>query len=153
GPAGGVVGSAHVARRLGVTNLITLDLGGTTCKASIVEEGRFDPAAFATELDAAPGNREVGTSLWFENERVRVWEVRLEPGERGPFHAHTRPYLWTCVEPGLGKQRSPDGTVKVRRYAPGETQFSEHSAESPMLHDLENAGETTLRFVTVELLG
>ncbi|MGZ4150541.1 MAG: hypothetical protein ACXVQJ_10900, partial [Actinomycetota bacterium] len=81
--------------------------------ADIVEEGRFDPAAFATELDAAPGNREVGTSLWFENERVRVWEVRLEPGERGPFHAHTRPYLWTCVEPGLGKQRSPDGTVKV----------------------------------------
>jgi N-methylhydantoinase A len=41
GPAGGVVGAAHVARRLGVTNLITLDLGGTTCKASIVEEGRF----------------------------------------------------------------------------------------------------------------
>jgi len=41
GPAGGVVGAAYVAQNLGFDNLITLDLGGTTCKASIVEEGRF----------------------------------------------------------------------------------------------------------------
>ena len=41
GPAGGVVGASRVALGLGVTNLITLDLGGTTCKASIVEEGKF----------------------------------------------------------------------------------------------------------------
>jgi hypothetical protein len=120
--------------------------------ADIVEEGTFDPAAFAAELDAAGHNLQVGTSLRFENERVRVWEVRLEPGERGPFHAHTRPYFWTCIEPGTGRQRSPDGTLKVRRYGLGETQFSEHSPAAPMLHDLENVGSTTLRFVTVELL-
>ena len=41
GPAGGVVGAAHVAKTLGYDNLITLDLGGTTCKASIVEKGVF----------------------------------------------------------------------------------------------------------------
>ena len=52
GPAGGVVGGAHVARRLGVTNLITLDLGGTTCKASIVEEGRFSRS---TEYEVGAG--------------------------------------------------------------------------------------------------
>jgi hypothetical protein len=120
--------------------------------AEILEEGSFDLASFAAELDAAPGNLRVGTSLWFENERVRVWEVRLEPGERGPLHAHTRPYFWTCVEAGVGRQRSADGTVRVRRYALGETRFSEHSAEAPMLHDLENVGDGTLRFVTVELL-
>jgi hypothetical protein len=121
--------------------------------ADIVDEGTFDPVSFAAELEAAPRNLEVGTSLWFQNERVRVWEVRLEPGERGPFHAHTHPYFWTCVEAGLGRQRSADGTLKVRRYALGETQFSGHSVATPMLHDLENAGDTTLRFVTVELLG
>jgi N-methylhydantoinase A len=41
GPAGGVVGASYVASSLGYNNLITLDLGGTTCKASIVEEGQF----------------------------------------------------------------------------------------------------------------
>lgn len=41
GPAGGVVGASFVAGNLGFSNLITLDLGGTTCKASIVEDGQF----------------------------------------------------------------------------------------------------------------
>jgi len=41
GPAAGVVGAAHLARQQNIGNLITFDMGGTTCKASIVEEGKF----------------------------------------------------------------------------------------------------------------
>jgi beta-alanine degradation protein BauB len=118
-----------------------------------MDEGTFDPAEFADELAAAAGNAEVGTRLWFENDRIKVWEIRLAPGERGRFHAHTRRYLWTVVEPGLGRQRSPDGTVRVRRYEVGDTQYAEPSMADPMIHDLENVGDTPLRFVTVELLG
>jgi hypothetical protein len=118
----------------------------------ILEEGAFDLAAFADELEAAPGNRSVGTSLWYEDDRIRVWEVRLEPGARTPFHAHASPYFWTCVEAGTGRQRSPDGALFVRRYAVGDTLRTEHTPDAPMLHDLENVGDTVLRFVTVELL-
>jgi N-methylhydantoinase A len=39
GPAAGVLGASHVARRLGVRNVITLDIGGTTAKASLIEDG------------------------------------------------------------------------------------------------------------------
>jgi len=120
--------------------------------AEVTEEGAFDPAEFEAELAVAPGNLEVGTRLWFQNDRIKVWEINLAPGERGPFHAHTHRYFWTVVEPGTGRQRSPDGTVKVRRYQVGDTQYSEHSAADPIVHDLENIGETRLRFVTVELL-
>ena len=118
-----------------------------------LEQGTFDPDEFRAELDRAPTNLNVGTALWFENDRVRVWEVRLEPGERGPFHAHTNDYFWTVVEPGTGLQRSGDGSYAIRAYALGETRFTENSPEDPMIHDLENVGVTTLRFVTVELLG
>ena len=121
--------------------------------AEVVDQGTFDPADYADELEAAAGNVEVGTRLWFENDRVKVWEVRLAPGERGPFHAHTRRYFWTVVDPGLGRQRSPDGTFTVRRYQVGDTRYSEHDPADPLIHDLENVGDTTLRFVTVELLG
>jgi N-methylhydantoinase A len=38
GPAAGVIGAAAMARRLGVANVITLDMGGTTTKASVIEE-------------------------------------------------------------------------------------------------------------------
>lgn len=120
--------------------------------SEILEEGTFDRADYADELGAAPGNLAVGTSLWFENERIKVWEVRLEPGERGPFHAHTHSYFWTVVDAGRGLQRLSDGTFWVRDYRLGDTQYSEHTPEAPLIHDLENVGDTLLRFVTVELL-
>lgn len=119
----------------------------------IIEEGHFDPAEFAAELAAAPANLAVGTTLWFENDRIKVWEVKLAPGERGPFHAHTRNYFWTVVEGGRGLQRLGDGTLAVRDYAVGDTSFLEHTPETALIHDLENVGDTVLRFVTVELLG
>ena len=40
GPAAGVIGAARVATRSGFRNIISLDLGGTTAKASIVEDGQ-----------------------------------------------------------------------------------------------------------------
>lgn len=115
------------------------------------DRGTFDPAAYADELRRAPQNHQVGTALWFEDAHVRVFEVRLEPGERGPFHVHDTTYFWTVVEPGRGLQRLTDGTYVVRDYALGETKYLEPTPESPLIHDLENAGDTTLRFVTVEL--
>jgi len=120
--------------------------------AEVVDEGTFDPAEFGEELAAAAGNFDVGTRLWLRNDRVKVWEIRLAPGERGPFHVHTCRYLWTVVAAGAGRQRLPDGTFTVRRYEVGDTQYQEPSASDPLVHDLENVGDTTLRFVTVELL-
>lgn len=121
-------------------------------RPDIVEEGVFDPAEFAQELEAAPAHKELGTSVWFENDRVRVWEVLLEPGERGAFHSHTTNYFWTVVEGSRGLQRFSDGTFVVRDYLVGETKYLEHSEENYLIHDLENVGDTRLRFVTVELL-
>jgi oxalate decarboxylase/phosphoglucose isomerase-like protein (cupin superfamily) len=117
----------------------------------IIEEDDLDVAAFAEELNAAREHLVVGTSLWFENDRVRVWEVRLDPGEGRPFHAHVRPYFWTCVTAGIGRQRSSDGAIRVLDYEEGDTNYSEHSLGDPLIHDLENVGDTVLRFVTVEL--
>lgn len=111
----------------------------------------YDTAYFAGELAAAPSNHDIGTSLLFENDHIRVFEVRLEPGERGAFHIHDKPYFWTVVDAGRGLQRFPDGTSIVHQYALRETAYRAQSAEDPLIHDLENVGETTLRFVTVEL--
>jgi N-methylhydantoinase A len=41
GPAAGAIGSSFVAQELGLANAITFDMGGTTAKASIIEEGRL----------------------------------------------------------------------------------------------------------------
>jgi len=122
-------------------------------RSDIVEEGIFDPGDFADELDAAPANLEVGTTIWFENDRIRVWEILLQPGERGAFHSHVTNYFWTVVEGSRGLQRFADGTFVVRDYLVGETKYLEHTPDTALIHDLENIGDRTLRFVTVELLG
>lgn len=36
---------------------------------------------------------EVGDKILIENEHIRVWEVRLEPGQTIDFHIHYHPYL------------------------------------------------------------
>lgn len=115
------------------------------------ERGTYDVTQFAEEVEAASQNRQVGTSQFFENDHVRVWEVRIEPGQRCPFHVHEQTYFWTVVEPGRGRQQFPDGTYVARDYQLGETRYLVHSVDDPLVHDLENIGATTLRFVTVEL--
>ena len=39
GPAGGTIGAARVAGALGIKNLIAIDMGGTTFKVSLVDNG------------------------------------------------------------------------------------------------------------------
>ena len=114
------------------------------------ERGTFDTGEFTDELERARSNHDIGTALWFEDDRIRVFESRLEPGQRAPFHVHDKTYFWTVVDAGRGLQRFVDGTYLVHDYALGETKRLEHTATEPLIHDLENVGNTTLRFVTVE---
>ena len=39
GPAAGVIGAHQLAQRMGLEDVLTLDMGGTTAKASLIEEG------------------------------------------------------------------------------------------------------------------
>jgi hypothetical protein len=93
-------------------------------RTSAQEYGRFRTEEYTEELARARHNHDIGTSLWLENDHIRVFETRLEPGERGPFHTHDRTYFWTVVDAGRGLQRFPDGTYTVRDYAVGDTRFS-----------------------------
>src|SRR3954471_24489178 len=51
GPAAGVVGIRELARRIGIDKAISFDMGGTTAKASLIENGEFTRA---TEYQVGP---------------------------------------------------------------------------------------------------
>jgi N-methylhydantoinase A len=53
GPAGGVIGAAHVARLCGLENVITYDMGGTSTDVATVIEGR-PRWTTATTIDGLP---------------------------------------------------------------------------------------------------
>lgn len=114
--------------------------------------GTYDPAEYAGELAAAPTNEEIGSSVRFANDRIRVWDLVLDPGARQPFHCHARSYFFVTVEGGTAISRFPDGNTVTMDYEPGEPWAFELDGTNE-IHDLENVGTTRLRFVTVELLG
>ena len=61
GPAAGVLAAGFTAQRLGTENVITLDMGGTTAKASMIEEGTvsYSPE-YEVGASISAGNRLVG---------------------------------------------------------------------------------------------
>ena len=52
GPAAGVVAAHEVGQRVGLANVITFDMGGTTAKASLIEEGELN---WTTEHEVGAG--------------------------------------------------------------------------------------------------
>jgi N-methylhydantoinase A len=53
GPAAGVVAAALVARQTGRKNLLSFDMGGTTAKASLIRDGRYETT---TEYEVGGGS-------------------------------------------------------------------------------------------------
>jgi beta-alanine degradation protein BauB len=78
------------------------------------------PAAIAAEFEREGKNNNacVGSTLLSENEKVRVWIIRLAPGERIGFHRHVLDYFWTSVSGGRGRQHIHDGTTVEYSYQP-----------------------------------
>ena len=115
------------------------------------QSGTFDVSALADELGGRPDHN-VGTRLLFENDRVKVWEIVLEPGARTRFHWHVHPYFFVGAAIGRVRTRFPNGFYVDGDAEPGEFASMQHSEDDPGVHDLENIGDTTIRYTTVELL-
>lgn len=80
-----------------------------------------------------------------ENDRVRVIEGALAPGQRERMHSH--PAFVTCVLAG-GRIRNhfADGRVVEADLATGAALYRE-----PQTHWVENIGSSTIRFLVIEL--
>src|SRR4029078_13195738 len=82
-------------------------------------------------------NGKVGSRLVSESDRVRVWEIRLQPGQRVAAHRHIVDYFWTAINPGSSRQHTAHGTTREVTYLPGQTRHF-HCAEGEyLLHDLK----------------
>ena len=112
------------------------------------------PAEIAAEFEREKKNHNpcVGTVLVSESGRVRVWMIRLAPGERVGFHRHVLDYFWTSVTGGRGRQHVHDGSTVEYTYAPGETRHETYGAGEFKVHDLENLGDKEMVFMTIEFL-
>ena len=92
----------------------------------------------------------VGTRLLFENELVRVWDLRLEPGESTGPHLHTMDYFYLVIGDGVLQGIDAEGQPKeARSMKDGEVYF--RSIEGEEIHDAINVGDSPWRNIVVEL--
>jgi quercetin dioxygenase-like cupin family protein len=92
----------------------------------------------------------VGTKLLFENDRVRVWDLCLPPGERIETHQHEYDYLYVVIGGGELQTEFPDGSSDPpREMHDGDVRFREVDGRS--IHAARNVGQTPWRNIVVEL--
>jgi hypothetical protein len=95
----------------------------------------------------------VGTKIVYEDERVRVWVLKLEPGERSPVHRHDVDHLPSqvhgdriAVEPEPDTQ-SPYKEDVAADLIPGIVTF----VPAGGIETAVNCGDQPYREVIVEL--
>lgn len=95
---------------------------------------------------------DIGQEVVFENEHVRVWEVRLEPGEVQPWHLHHNPYLIVALETAHNRMDFLDGE-ESRSFT--ETAGRVVFREAGKVHMLTNEGDTRYvnRLIELKYLG
>ena len=100
---------------------------------------------------AAPGYHE----LLLENERVRVLDVRIGPGQLVPVHTHRWPSVMHVLSRGDFIRRDSQGEVLLdTRNAASPTRPPAVVWSAPLPpHSLENVGESEIRVISVELKG
>jgi beta-alanine degradation protein BauB len=80
-----------------------------------------------------------------ENDRVRVLEYRLKPGEKEAMHSHPAGVVYVLSGTKL-KVTYPDGRTEERGATAGETIWRE-----PTTHALENVGDTEAHAIAIDL--
>jgi len=117
---------------------------------TIVANDQTDPGQWDPKLDAviaAPGNHKVV----FENDRLRVLEVILEPDEEETTHHHRWPYVFVFDQvQGPIHDIAPDGTfappnrdvIEAIEAWDGRGSLVVHMAPQPAGRVLNSSGKT-----------
>ena len=95
----------------------------------------------------------VGTRLMFENERVKVWDLSLAPGESVGKHIHRHDYLLVILQGGSLRHVDPDNPQNDRDVSFTDDQVMFNTAEAGgTVHDrLVNMGDAPYRNLVIEL--
>jgi quercetin dioxygenase-like cupin family protein len=123
------------------THQIT-NIGQTTLRFIDAEVLASPPGTSA----AAPLGDVPGMKLEIENEKVRIYRVKLAPGQSTGMHTHTRARLNVVVTAGKLGSKTGDGERRVADVAAGAYLWH----DGVVSHSIDNAGDTPFEGVEIE---
>jgi len=104
----------------------------------------------------------VGTQVVFEDDKIKVWEFILEPGEQTPVHTHELEYIFYVIDGTTlevfdadDKPLTPlelaDGDVIALRMEGDElVVIGDEALRVPVTHSARNAGPNRYREILIE---
>lgn len=104
----------------------------------------------------------VGSKVVFENDKIKVWEFSLEPGERTPVHTHQMDYVFYVIDGAtldvfdadgneLGPLKVASGDVVALRLDGDELVIiGDESRRVPATHSARNGGPDRYREILIE---
>jgi hypothetical protein len=102
----------------------------------------------------------VGTKKVFENDKVIVWEMTLEPGESTGQHTHENEYFFQVISGSTLETISADGvSLGEFEFATGSTHYLTLEGDElvygdvrvPARHEARNVGSDRYHEILVEL--
>ena len=103
---------------------------------------------------------EVATKKLYENDKVIVWEMMLEPGESTGLHTHQHNYFFHAIECSTMEITDKDGNVVTTlNLADDSVMYLDLEGDEligdenriPATHAARNIGTTRYREILVEL--
>ena len=107
----------------------------------------------------------VGSNVVFEDDKIKVWEFNLEPGEQTPVHTHEMDYVFYVIKGStldvfdsenqfVMPLEFSDGDVFPLRLEEGElVVIGNESLRVPATHSARNSGATLYRELLIEKKG
>jgi hypothetical protein len=95
----------------------------------------------------------VGTTLAFENDKVRVWDLALKPGESLAKHIHRTNYFFIIESGGLIRFANPDDESDYHdvQFEDGQVTFVDVGPEGKVDNRLTNIGSKPHHNYVIEL--
>lgn len=106
-------------------------------------------AVYIKELNSLEFKETMGNMLLFEDDSIKLWNLKLDKGERMPFLRHNKDYSWISETDALLKSRFGNGRISLIRVVKGETKYLEN-ANKEYINDLENIGDSLVVFKILE---
>jgi len=112
--------------------------------AGLAVSGLLLSAGVASAQDPAVVNAKT-VHVKLENDRVRVLEANLEPGEKEQVHSHPA-YVTYVIAGGTVRNHFADGKTAEAELKAGDVLYRD-----PVTHWAENIGTTPIHLILVEL--
>ena len=96
---------------------------------------------------------DIATRLLVENDRVKIWEMDLAPGEDSDVHEHTMDYILVVIEGDkIAGVPEPDSKGLYNEYIEAEVQPGQYFyIEKGGIETARNIGKERYREIAIEL--